>query len=459
MAIRGPGGPPRPEPATTSPIREQATSPLQRLVDFGMARTPAEASKVLREIIALLAGAGFPVPKLGSPEQQLQTALKAFQQKEGLPVTGKLDEATKGALEQAGLLPAGRDSVVDSSAGRPSAKDGVDGAPRPGFDFGVPRFGGGGGDGAPTSGVPAQKGRAVETEAAAARVEHGRPDVEVDLRAMLGALREAGFAGAGKGKEQLTDAVKKLQRVDGLPVTGKLDAATATALEKRGVLDAATAQVLREQDPTWAPPSSSSTASSSTATTPSSSDPSASTTNAEARGAGSGEVAGTAGGRGSEGGAGVGGEAGATGTTSHGDVDGQSDDIGNGYAGDLDDDDARRGRANRDADDADDAFGHWEVPRLARQVDAAFDGIVRDDDGHGPATYGWRVVLHRPGVYAARQPAEEVLKLVVTRAGPFDPVWQQALDALNARLGLFDPEAPAVDPARLRLALQKARYR
>jgi hypothetical protein len=457
MAIRGPGGPPRPEPATTSPIREQATSPLQRLVDFGMARTPAEASKVLREIIALLAGAGFPVPKLGSPEQQLQTALKAFQQKEGLPVTGRLDEATKGALEQAGLLPSRADTIVDSSTGRPSAKDGVDGAPRPGFDFGVPRFGGGG-DQAPTTGTPAQRGRSIETEAAAARVEHSRPDVEVDLRAMLGALREAGFAGAGKGKEQLTDAVKKLQRVDGLPVTGKLDAATATALEKRGVLDAATAQVLREQDPSWAPPSPS-TSSASSSTTPSSSDPSAPTTNAEARGAGSGDVAGTAGGRGSEGGAGVGGEAGATGTTSHGDVDGQSDDIGNGYAGDLDDDDARRGRANRDDDDGADTFGHWEVPRLTHQIDAAFDALVRDDDGRGAATYGWQVVLHRPGIYAARQPAEEVLKLVVSAAGPFDPVWQQALDALNARLALFDPEAPAIDPARLRLALQRARYR
>lgn len=458
MTIRGPGGPPRPDPATTSPIREPATSPLQRLLDFGMARTPAEASQVLREIIALLAGAGFPVPKLGSPEQQLQTALKAFQQKEGLPVTGKLDEATKGALEQAGLLPGGKDTSIDSSTGRPSAKDGVDGAPRPGFDFGLPRFGGGGGEQAPTSGVPVQKGRNVETEAAAARVENSRPDVEVDLRAMLGALREAGFAGAGKGKEQLTDAVKKLQRVDGLPVTGKLDAATATALEKRSVLDAATARVLREQDPTWAPPSSSSAASSSAAT-PSSSDPSATTTNAEARGAGSGDIAGTAGGRGSDGGAGIGGEAGATGTTSHGDVNGQSDDIGNGYAGDLDDGDARRGRANRDDDNASDAAGHWEVPRLAHQLDAAFDAIVRDDDGHGPATYGWRVVLHRPGVYAARQPAEEVLKVVVTRAGPFDTVWQQALDALNARLVLFDPEAARIDGARLRLALQRARYR
>lgn len=457
MAIRGPGSPPRPEPATTSPIREQATSPLQRLVDFGMARTPAEASKVLREIIALLAGAGFPVPKLGSPEQQLQTALKAFQQKEGLPVTGHLDEATKGALEQAGLLPARADTVVDTGTGRPATRDGVDGAPRPGFDFGVPRFGGGG-DGAPTSGAPLQKGRQVEAEAAAARVEHSRPDVEVDLRAMLGALREAGFAGAGKGREQLTDAVKKLQRVDGLPVTGKLDAATATALEKRGVLDAATAQVLREQDPTWAPPSPSTDNASSSSTT-SSPDPSASTTNAEAHGGGSGDVAGSAGGRGREGGSGVGGEAGAIGTTSHGDVDGQSDDIGNSWAGNLDDDDARRGRANRDDVDADDAFAHWEVPRLAVQIDAAFAAIVRDDDGHSAVTYGWQVVLHRPGVYAARQPAEEVLKLVVSAAGPFDPVWQQAIDALNARLALFDPTAPPIETARLRLALQRARYR
>jgi hypothetical protein len=99
------------------------------------------------------------------------------------------------------------------------------------------------------------------------------------------------------------------------------------------------------------------------------------------------------------------------------------------------------------------------VPRLGLQIDAAFDAIVRDDDGRGAATYGWQVVLHRPGIYAARQPAEEVLKLVVSAAGPFDPVWQQAIDALNARLALFDPTAPAIETGRLRRALQRARYR
>jgi len=415
-----------------------------------MAKTPQEAVKVLREIVALLAGAGFPVPKTGSPEQQLQAGLRTFQKENGLPVTGKLDEATARALEQQGLTPKNSDTAKDVGA-RPGTKDVVDSGPRPGFDLGRPRFGGGGGD-TSSSTAPTQKGRTIETEQTAARSAQQRPDVEIDLKSMLNAMRQAGFAGAGKGKEQLTDAVKKLQRVDGLPVTGKLDAKTAEALERRNVLDTVTAQVLKEQDPNWSPPAS----------TPSSSSSStADDVRARQDGAGAGgDVAGDSAGRGTVGGDGTTTSSadGADGRVDVGDAGGDSDDIGNNYAGDDDDDD-RRDHANRDHDSDADAFEHWEVPRLAVQIEDAFAAIVRDDDGGGPATYGWELHLHRPGIYAARQPAEEILKLVVSRAGPFDPVWQEALTALNNRLGRFDPDAAAVDVPRLTLALQRARYR
>ena len=434
MVIRGPVGH-RPDQAgltpSTSPLREQATSPLQRLVDFGMAKTPQDAVRVLREIVAALAGAGFPVPKTGSPEQQLQASLRSFQQSNGLPVTGKLDEATAHALEQQGLTPRSSEAT-QAVAGQPAgARDVVDHSPRPGLDPGRLRFGVGG-EGS-SSATPTQKGRTIETDQAAARGAQQRPDVEIDLKSMLNAMRMAGFAGAGRGKEQLTDAVKKLQRVDGLPVTGKIDGQTAEALLRRNVLDSATAQVLKEQDPNWAPPSPSTPASSSS-----------DDVRARGEGAGAGgEVAGDSAGRGS---------------VHSGDQDGASDDIGNTYTGDDDDDDVRRDHANRDDVDGHD-FEHWEMPRLALQIEDAFAAIVRDDDGVGPATYGWELHLHRPGIYSARQPAEEILKLVVTRAGPFDPVWHEALAALNDRLVRFDHEADPVGAPRLKVALQRARYR
>jgi hypothetical protein len=448
MAIRGPGGP-RPDAGAPLP-REQPRSPTQRLIDFGSAKTPQEALKLLKEILTLLAAAGFPVPKTGQPEQQLSSSLKQLQQQEGLPQTGQLDQQTFEALDRLGLLPkkeAAPESIDQKQAkqANPDAQFQI-GGPRLGGDRGLPR---GGGE------VPAgtQKTRTVETEQARARADNSKPEVDVDLKSMLNALKQAGFLGAGKGKEQLQDAVKKLQRVDGLPATGQLDAKTAAALEKRGVIDAPTAQALKEQDPTYAPPAPS--------TSEPSSDAAGTQRGDEARGQGGpdGASAGKGAGAGGEGsGVVVGG-----GRVDPGDVDGSSDASldergGNNYAGDDDDDDEARGEANVEGDDAS-AFDHWEVKKLAQQAEEGLAAIVRDDDGAGPATYGWELRLFRPGVYSARQPAEELLHLVVKNAGPFDAVWQQALDAVNDKLARYEPGADAVEVPALKLALQRARYR
>ena len=467
MAIRGPGGRPDgvpPPSLTSSPSSTTSTaSPIGRLVQFGAAQTPQEAKKVLGELLALLAAGGFPVPKTGSPEAQLQSSLKSFQRDAGLPVTGTLDKATMSALEERGLMPGRGEAVekADPAAGR--LTDRVDQAvnrspfspldARPGL--GLPRGGPGGG-----AEVPGQKGRALETEQTALRAEQSRPDVEVDLKSMLQSLKAAGFMGAGKGKEQLQDAVKKLQRVDGLPATGKLDAKTAESLERRGVLDSATAQALKEQDPAWAPTSKN-------AESPDQERRSAlegrdpTTAGAregqEAQGRG-GEGLGT--GQGTHGGEGLvkSGVAGGDGRVDDGDPDGASDQAGNAPAGDEDLDDDDRGGANVDDEDA--LMGrHWQVPPMREQVQGALVRILRDDDGHGPATYGWEIVLHRPGVYAEKQPAEEVLKLVVSAAGPFDPVWRQALNALNERLRRFDDDADPIAFDVVERALQQARYR
>ena len=422
-------------------------------MDFGAARTPQEAVKLLKEILSLLAAGGFPVAPAsdkgdGGPEQQLSSTLKQLQKQEGLPQTGQLDKKTFEALDRLGLLPKKESAPesLDQKTLKTSSSEAQFslGGPRLAAELRAPRAG---------AEVPAgtQKTRSVETEQAKERFASSKPDVDVDLRGMLSALKSAGFMGAGKGKEQLTDAVKKLQRVDGLPATGQLDAKTAESLQKRGVIDATTAQALKEQDPSWAPPAATSTASE------------------DARGTVKGDDAkGQAGpegaankGKGDAGGVGntqTVNATGADGRVNDGDVDGASGDIGNNYTGDDDDDNDDRGQANVDGDDDDD-LAHWEVKPLSQQLEDALLQIVRDNDGDGPATYGWDVRLFRPGVYAAKQPAEELLHLVVTRAGPFDAVWQQALAAVNDKLGRYERDAAAVDDAALRRALQRARYR
>ncbi|HEY1098184.1 MAG TPA: hypothetical protein VGF99_04620, partial [Myxococcota bacterium] len=150
---------------------------------------------------------------------------------------------------------------------------------------------------------------------------------------------------------------------------------------------------------------------------------------------------------------------GADGRVANGDVGGESHSFGNNHTGDDDVDDERRGRANVDDDAAEDEPEHWSVPSLAEQIEAALAAIARDDDGSGAATYAWELHLHRPGIYSARQPAEELLKLVVTKANAFDAVWQQAVAGLNVRLQRYEPEAEPVSMARVRQALQRARYR
>jgi hypothetical protein len=502
MTVRGPRPDALPRPAEPGAPRAAPSSPEQRLVDFGMARTPAEAVAVLREILTLLAAAGFPVPRTAGPEQQLSTALRQLQKDAGLPVTGRLDDATAALLRERGLVP----STKGDKAGPPTAdrgRAGVEGTPdrRDGaatssslaetrFTLGGPRLDRAGGgdalrdvahgprDGAAStrdpssSPVDVRRAHNVETEQTRARVDASRPDVELDLKGMLDALRTAGFAGAGRGREQLQDAVRKLQRVDGLPVTGRLDAATAAALQRRGVLDAATARALAEQDPAHRAPPAPTTSNMTSTTTSTTGDPrtavptttSAETTtqgtvaprsdDAVGRGAND-DARGGGAGRGVDGGDGHGHDLAGSGVVDDGDVGGTSDGVGRDVAGD--DVDGQQGNANVDGDDV--VGEHWQAPSLALQIEQALLGIRRDDDGRGAATYRWAIVLVRPGVYTSGQPAEELLRLSVERAGPFDPAWAKAIGALNERLRRHEPDAAPLTDDDVRAALQRARYR
>ncbi len=478
MVIRGPQQPSHGAPSSAhaeagAPSRAGAPSPLQRLVDFGMARTPAEARAVLNEILTLLAARGFPVPRAGTPEQQLSASLRLLQKDAGLPQTGVLDAATARVLQDRGLAP---DRAAGDARAGPATPAPPSTSHESRFTLGGPSLSAGAlprlrasDDGAAAG--SASSARVVETDAARARVDASRPDVTLDLKGMLAALRAAGFAGAGRGREQLTDAVKRLQRVDGLPVTGRLDAATATALERRGVLDAATALALKEQDPTWHAPASaaaSTTVASSSvsndARTPVAGAPNEATTQGtlapgaeDTTGRGGPPPSSVGGaGRGDAGGAGqTHGSPDDDGVVDDGDEGGDGEGSGRDVAGS--DDEGTQGNAN--VDGADDAGEHWRAPALTEQIERALRAVRRDDDGRGPATYRFELALVRPGVYAAGQPAPELLRLVVERAGPFDPAWRRALDALNERLQRHEPDARALGDADVRTALQRARYR
>jgi hypothetical protein len=150
--------------------------------------------------------------------------------------------------------------------------------------------------------------------------------------------------------------------------------------------------------------------------------------------------------------------AGATGTVDQGDPGGTSDDVGNAPGGDDSVDDERRGPASIDDDEHHDE-GHYEVPALSLQILEGLAQIVRDDDGSGAATYAWDFTLYRPGIYGKKQPAERLFHLVVQKASAFDPLWEQARQALNEKLERVEPDALLLEPDDFARALRIARVR
>ena len=147
-----------------------------------------------------------------------------------------------------------------------------------------------------------------------------------------------------------------------------------------------------------------------------------------------------------------------------GDTDGPAGEetaVGNAEAGDDDFQDEERGNANApgEGEQAGEEGEFWQVPPLSQQVHAALEAIVRDDDGSGPVSYTWDVTFLRPGTYAAGQPAQELWHVAVKHATAFDPVWQQAADAVSSRMIYSEPDAdpPTIDD--FIMALRRARVR
>jgi hypothetical protein len=97
------------------------------------------------------------------------------------------------------------------------------------------------------------------------------------------------------------------------------------------------------------------------------------------------------------------------------------------------------------------------APLLILQIRKALDAIVRDElTGPAAATYSWDVRLFRPGLPLE---GDGVLHLVVERAGPFDPVWAKARDAINQKQRALEPGRALLTQEDLAAALRRARVR
>jgi hypothetical protein len=450
-------------------------------MDFGAARTPQEAQKLIKELLATLRAAGFPVNAAGSPENQFGSALKLFQESRGLPPNGRLDDKTRDALVDAGLLPKPAKSDAAEGGGVDKKRDApiqVDLRPRADAKLGVGELSMRAPTGNEARPEGAHSSQGVELSQLSERAARDKPP-EVDLKSFMSSLRAAGFQGQGKGAEQLKDALKRLQKAEGLPQSGQLDPRTAEALVRRGIVDE------RVLPMTLANAQSASDAQLARSDTKRENEARADVKDARndpsTRGArdasdadaskGRGDIEGRDGARGSEGGAGdtresspspsrPGSANAAEGAQGQGDVNDpwSAGDEGNAPAGDDDVDDERRGRANKD-DVAEDEAGHWQVGPLSLQIEEGLAAIARDDGGSGAATYAWDFTLYRPGVYGAKQPAEKLFHLVVTRASPFDALWEQAREALNDKLAQLEPDARRITVDDITRTLRVARMK
>ncbi len=98
------------------------------------------------------------------------------------------------------------------------------------------------------------------------------------------------------------------------------------------------------------------------------------------------------------------------------------------------------------------------APLLILQIRKALETISRDESAGAAvaATYSWDLRLHAPGADAG---GEGVLHLVVERAGPFDPVWQKAREAIVLRQREYEPGRALLTNEDIAAALRRARVR
>jgi hypothetical protein len=358
--------------------------------------TPIDRAFDPSRLLASLALGGF----AGKGKASLEEAIKSFQQSQGLPATGKVDAQTQEALKQEGHIDPNASSVGEPPS-KPTSTD------------------------KPVE-QKQQVRRALVDTAPTTKNAADRDVVKDPLRPQASTNQPTTTADVAARAPVTSDAAQQAAEKARLDTVVAQQAAT-----ERGVQEGK-------------------------------GDPKATQ--------GHGEVAGE--GAGQKGTGGISGGGSPDSTAASGamaaNVDGPEGDetaVGNAEAGDDDFENEERGNANMgDAGDDDDAQDgdpgeHWEVPPLSEQVRAALEKIMRDDEGAGPVTYTWDVTFLRPGTYASGQPAEELWHVAVNKATAFDPVWQQAADAIASRMlyGEPDGEPPTIDD--FILALRRARVR
>lgn len=432
---------------TVLPSGRGALPPLEAaLLAAGFARSPAEARVLARSLLAALRAAGVTAPQDASARDMLS----AFQGLQGLPVTGLLDEGTAQQLLDLGLLrhPDGT-APQPPARGRPPADAGSTRAPpkpqtpregdfvlgaRPPFaelGLSVPRPAGEGhGDaGAPRAGDPAF---VLQHEQMRARTKLHRDPAPCDLSGLLESLALQGFLGAGRGAKRLESALRAFQVHHGFSPTGKLDPSTVFALVQQGALPPGT-ETLRTpaEGPSFPSAQGQPT-------------DGAISHSLEREEGGAPRSAGQSP---SSGGAEVGSE-----------YVSPAADERNAPAGDDDTRDSRRGHATLHEENPDQE-SFYEMPTMSAQLIRALDDLVSDGGPRGVPTYSWDVTLYRPGIYGRRQPAEAVLHVVVHRAASLDPVWQEARDAVAARLAELEPASCAPSDEDFTNALRRARAR
>ncbi|MDP2341582.1 MAG: hypothetical protein Q8O67_11525 [Deltaproteobacteria bacterium] len=99
---------------------------------------------------------------------------------------------------------------------------------------------------------------------------------------------------------------------------------------------------------------------------------------------------------------------------------------------------------------------------LILQIRKALELIRRDEpettEGRGPAaaTYSWDLRLYAPNTAVD---GEGILHLVVERAGPFDPVWHKAREAIIQKQREHEPSRALLTQEDLANAIRRARVR
>ncbi len=111
-----------------------------------------------------------------------------------------------------------------------------------------------------------------------------------------------------------------------------------------------------------------------------------------------------------------------------------------------------------DEEDEEESRDDVRAALLVLQIREQLQHIVRDPETPATtaATYSWDATFFRPGTPLD---AEPILHIVVTSAGPFDPAWGKAKDAIALKQREHEPGRALLSAEDVAAALRRARVR